>query len=302
MRLSNAPAKRRKREIEQMLEVRYKVIVKPFSHDFSNKSFTEIADSTTEILKTSTFENFNLTWTNLTESRMESEMKKQSSIENRDELLCGSGYDLDNITCKWKCVGHNCGNNEKCIIDKKGEPLCRCSEIGDFVLYGPNCEIQTEKLALESKYIIAITATVGTVLSIVIMITCFLYYQKRRKVKSMTKAIEVVGDVEDMSQFRPSSIRGSFYTPADMYASVYKSPDKESTHQKEFNNSNDCTNKIYTNTDYMITEGEVLMSPWYQSTEIFNGKEVRNMRESSMEERERERERRERERERERLY
>ncbi|CAG2190996.1 unnamed protein product [Mytilus edulis] len=160
------------------------------------------------------------------------------------------------------------------LSTKKGEPLCRCSEIGDFVLSGPNCEIQREKLALESKYIIAITATVGTVLSIVIMITCFLYYQTRRKVKSMTKAIEVVGDVEDMSQFRPSSIRGSFYTPADMYASVYKSPDKESTHQKEFNNSNDCTNKIYTNTDYMITEGEVLMSPWYQSTEIFNGKEV----------------------------
>lgn len=59
-----------------------------------------------------------------------------------------------------------------------------------------------------------------------------------------TNHIFFSGDVEDMSQFRPSSIRGSFYTPADMYASVYKSPDKESTHQKEFDNSNDCTNKV----------------------------------------------------------
>lgn len=55
------------------------------------------------------------------------------------------------------------------------------------------------------------------------------------------------GDVEDMSQFRLSSIRGSVYTPVDMYASVYKSQDKETKHPKKIDISNDCTNKVRCN-------------------------------------------------------
>ncbi|CAC5416035.1 MEP1B [Mytilus coruscus] len=188
--LSNAPVKRRKRETKQTLEVGYKVVVLPFNTDFGNQTFTDIAQETTKILIHGTLENFDLTWTNVTESRMESEIEKQSSTEKRDELVCGIGYYLDNITCISNCFGFKCENDGQCIIDKNGEALCRCTQIGDFVVSGLNCDIQTEKLALESKFIIAITSTVGIILNIVIMITCFLYYLKRRKVKSMTKAIE----------------------------------------------------------------------------------------------------------------
>ncbi|CAC5369019.1 unnamed protein product [Mytilus coruscus] len=191
-----------------------------------------------------------------------------------DEHLCDIGYSFAYNICKSDCLDFDCDNNGKCTIDKYGCPMCQCQQIGDFVFTGLHCEIRTEKLALESKFIIAITATVGIILVIFIMITCFLYYLKGRKVRSMTKTIESVGDREDLSQYLPSSIRRSFYTSADTYASVYKSQDNECTHHEAIDNSKDRGNKINTNTDYMITEVEVRPSPWYQSTEIINGKEI----------------------------
>ncbi|CAC5379359.1 MEP1B [Mytilus coruscus] len=236
--------KRKKRETQQTLEVGYKVKVEPFNNDFSNKTFTEIAEETTKIFENDTFENFGLTGEKETKSRMKSEIEKQSSTANRDELLCGIGYSLTNSTCISKCFLFKCENDGQCIIDKYGKALCRCSQTGDFIFSGPKCEIQTEKLALGSTYIIAITTTVGVILSIVIMITCFLYYLKRRTVKSMTKDMASVDDVEDISQYRPSSMRRSFYTSADMYSSVYKSSDNEFAHQKEFDNSRDQGNKV----------------------------------------------------------
>lgn len=58
--------------ISYRLEVGYKVIVEPYAKGIGNQTFTEIAEETNELLKNSTFENYTLTWTNVTESRMES--------------------------------------------------------------------------------------------------------------------------------------------------------------------------------------------------------------------------------------
>lgn len=51
-------------------------------------------------------------------------------------------------------------------------------------------------------------------------------------------------DIEDLSQYRPSSIRQSFYTSADTYASVYKSKDDGCTHNEAIDNYKDRGNKV----------------------------------------------------------
>lgn len=68
-------------------------------------------------------------------------------------------------------------------------PFCSCREDADFVFTGQYCDIKIEKLALESKYIIAIATSIGSILSAVIITTCLLYHIKRRKVKR-TKTLE----------------------------------------------------------------------------------------------------------------
>lgn len=97
--------------IPYRLEVRYKVIVEPFSNDFSNKSFTEIADRTIEILENSTFENFNLAWTNVTESRMESgnffhyilkRYKKKNPHKKLNKQRSNICYMLQNLYCSYQ--------------------------------------------------------------------------------------------------------------------------------------------------------------------------------------------------------
>lgn len=61
--------------------------------------------------------------------------------------------------------------------------FCRCKSSDHFVYSGDTCNVKTEKLKLESKYIIAITCGSAGLLIIICIIMCIACRRCRRKEK-----------------------------------------------------------------------------------------------------------------------
>ncbi|KAL5005846.1 hypothetical protein ScPMuIL_017004 [Solemya velum] len=77
----------------------------------------------------------------------------------------------------------DCGDHGQCTINKDHELVCRCHTDDRFAYSGGTCEIVSEKLELESKYIIAIAAGSGGVMMVIFVaaIFCLVHQVKRDK-------------------------------------------------------------------------------------------------------------------------
>ena len=64
--------------------------------------------------------------------------------------------------------------------------FCRCKSSDDFVYSGDTCSVKTEKLKLESEYIIAITCSSAGLLILICIIVCITCRRCRRKAKHDT--------------------------------------------------------------------------------------------------------------------
>lgn len=58
---------------------------------------------------------------------------------------------------------------------------CRCKEDDHFVYSGERCDITTEKLALESKYIIAIVCGIVAVFIVIFIVVCVACKRRRKE-------------------------------------------------------------------------------------------------------------------------
>ena len=65
--------------------------------------------------------------------------------------------------------------------------LSSCNEDDNFVYYGDTCQHKREKLAWESKYIIAAAAGCGGALILIIFVTCCLCYRKKKNENKSSK-------------------------------------------------------------------------------------------------------------------
>ncbi|XP_071150415.1 uncharacterized protein [Mytilus edulis] len=235
------------------------------------ETYTIISDATHAILENSTFDDLTITRENTTLRLLDEEIKEKNE-SNISQRLCTLGFLFDSTI--FKCVSEcrdfqtKCKNKGRCVLNIDGNPECRCREDADFVFTGQYCDIKIEKLALESKYIIAIATSIGSILSAVIITTCLLYHIKIRKVKR-TKTLEPADDEDNISQYRPSSVHRSMHASADLYSSDYKIYDDDFTEQKPV----DLSSTMHTYKPWTTTECDNRFSPWYKSNDIISGKE-----------------------------
>ncbi|KAL5005576.1 hypothetical protein ScPMuIL_016734 [Solemya velum] len=84
-----------------------------------------------------------------------------------------------NVSCESVCHGM-CGKHGECTTDSSDKPKCRCFADEKYTYSGDLCDIISEKLALESKYIIAIAAGCGGAVLLVLIIVTAMFLRKNK--------------------------------------------------------------------------------------------------------------------------
>jgi hypothetical protein len=165
--------------------------------------------------KTILQENFKL----FVDTALENSCKQISCIKN---YACD--YNGQNVSCLHKCSQNSakdvCPKDAYCYVDDDDNIACRCPENGNFLYGGVKCEVSAEKLALESKYIIAIAASIGGVLVVILVIVIACIARQRQGFKKRLEKENILDNISQSSDDRAGYYNTYLSSPTDLSQGV----------------------------------------------------------------------------------